>query len=102
MDRVEKMDDITIQKSEVVKLGPIELMTDAGPTIFWDAVLCTNGDVTMPDESRKVVIMATSCIQDAAGYWVGAVAQFTPDEARTFAATLCQVADKIDGGIKSR
>jgi hypothetical protein len=100
MDNLEPEPDQTREQPTVEPLGPVELMTAAGPVIYFDARLITNGPVTRPDGKQLVTIMTVTPLRyDATNpHLIGGIAQFTPDEARTFAATLCQTADKIDGG----
>lgn len=97
MNKTEKMDDAVAEKPLVTQVGPFKLETDKGPTIFFDSILCENGHLDVPGRGKMVGIMLTTNVKKD-GYWIGGVAQFTADEARTFAATLCQSADKLDGG----
>lgn len=87
----------------MIPLGPVQLETPAGPVIYFDARFVSNGPVTLKDGSQKVTIMLVSPLEYEQGspHLIGVIAQFNPNEARTFAATICQTADKIDGGVKN-
>lgn len=97
MDKLEPLDDVTEERARIRPLGPVELMTTVGPVTYFDAVFVTNGPAQFPDGEQVATIMIAIQPNEDGPRW-GGIAQFKPEEARTFAATLCQTADKIDGG----
>ena len=100
VDRLESMEDCIKEQPVVVPLGPVQLETPAGLVMYLDARLCSNGTATSPNGAQVITIMMVLPVNlgEEVGL-AGGIAQFTPDEARTFAASLCLVADKVDGRV---
>lgn len=100
MDRKE----IPLQKETVradsptPALGPVELDLPAGRAFCVDAVSCTLINIAHNNGCKYAVIISAG--QSDEGKLFGTLAAFTPDEARSFAASLLHTADLCDGGQK--
>lgn len=96
---------IPISKTTIIEnaeapppLGPVILELPSGPALCHDALSCTliTAQRQLSGEKFLVIISAG----EIEGERVGLLAQFTTDEARSFAASLLGSADECDGGQK--
>lgn len=89
-------EDTILDHDEIAPMGPVMLELPEGPALCHDAVSCTAITAIRPASGEKFI-----AIINAADFWghrLGALAQFTPDQARNFAASLIRSANEIDGG----
>lgn len=91
------MDDIIRERPVVEPLGVFELETPLGRTLFGDSGFFTATLMTPPSGPDRIVLLMAGPGPVAAA--VGFAAQFDQDSARTLAAALCQLADKL-GAVK--
>lgn len=80
----------------IYPMGPVQLDLPEGSALCHDALSCTL--ITALREQTGEKFIAIIAVADFDGRRLGTLAQFTPDEARSFAASLLHSAELIDGG----
>jgi hypothetical protein len=78
-------------------LGPVILELPSAPASCHDALSCTLITAEPPATGEKFLVII-SAAEVLGAPRLGTLAQFTPDEARSFAASMLVSADECDGG----
>lgn len=89
--------DTIHDKIDTPPLGPVDLAMPNGEAHCIDAESCTLISIGHNNGNKYPVIVSTARV---GGRLVGILAAFTPDEARSFAASMLHTATLCDGGLK--
>lgn len=95
------LDKLTVQdESEGPSLGPADINMPGGYQAHChDGVALTLITAEYLDSGGKFLIVVA--VAEFDGVHLGSLHHFTPDSARSFAASLIGAADLIDGGMKA-
>lgn len=81
--------------STIPALGPVRLKLPEGEALCHDAVSLTQTICEDGNGQKFIMIIG---IAEFGGHHFGSLSHMTPDQARSFAASLIGGADSIDGG----
>lgn len=90
------MDDVISERPVVEPLGMVTVNTPLGPTLFGDSGFFSATLMTPERGKPRIVLMAAGMSEVGP---IGHLVQFDADSARSLAAALCQLADKL-GAVK--